>query len=258
VLARALAGALLSILLAVTARRMRSLSTSGSWAAAVVGTLALTAGWGWGIILFSFFASGSALSKLGERRKADLIGSIVEKGGERDAVQVLANGGVFAAAALAHSLFPSPVWMAIGSGALAASAADTWATELGTLAGGTPISVISGKRVPPGTSGGITFVGTVAAIAGAIFIAVVTALANWPVPFTAITVGGVAGALADSILGATIQTRRWCDLCAESTERLVHRCGTTTRPVGGLAGFDNDSVNTVCSAVGALVALLLS
>lgn len=227
-------------------------------AAVVVGTLSIAAGWSWGIILFAFFASGSALSKLGERRKADLIGSIVEKGGERDAVQVLANGGIFAAAAVAHLLSPSPVWLAIGSGAVAASAADTWATELGTLAGGTPISIVSGKRVAPGTSGGITFVGSVAAIAGAIFIAVVAALANWPVPFTAITVGGVAGALTDSLLGATIQMRRWCDLCAESTERLVHRCGTTTRPAGGLAGFDNDSVNTVCSAIGALVVLLLS
>jgi uncharacterized protein (TIGR00297 family) len=258
VLARALAGALLSVLFAIAARRIRLLSTSGSLAAAVVGTLSIAAGWSWGIILIAFFASGSALSKLGERRKADLVGSIVEKGGERDAVQVLANGGIFAAAAVAHLLYPSPVWLAIGSGALAASAADTWATELGTLAGGAPISIISGKRVPPGTSGGITFVGSVAAIAGAIFIAVVAALANWPVPFTAITVGGVAGALADSLLGATIQARRWCDLCAESTERLVHHCGTTTSPAEGLAGFDNDSVNTVCSAIGALVVLLLS
>ncbi len=257
-LARALAGALLSVLFAVAARRARSLSPSGALAAAVVGTLSVAAGWSWGVLLIAFFASGSALSKLGERRKADLIGSIVEKGGERDAVQVLANGGIFAAAAVAHVLFPSPIWLALGSGALAASAADTWATEVGTLAGGAPISIISGKRVPPGTSGGITFVGSVAAIAGAIFIAVVAALANWPVPFTAITVGGVAGALADSLLGATIQARRWCDLCAESTERLVHRCGKTTRPAGGLAGFDNDSVNTVCSAIGALVALLLS
>jgi uncharacterized protein (TIGR00297 family) len=258
VLARALAGAVLSVLFATAARRTRSLSTSGSVAAVVVGTLSVAAGWSWGVLLIAFFASGSALSKLGERRKADLIGSIVEKGGERDAVQVLANGGIFAAAAIGYFLIPSPIWFAIGAGALAASAADTWATEIGTLAGGAPISIVSGKRVPPGTSGGVTFVGTVAAVAGALFIAVVAAFANWPVPFTAITVGGVAGSLADSLLGGTIQARRWCDLCAESTERLVHRCGTPTRPAGGLAGFDNDSVNTVCSAIGALVALLLS
>ena len=82
-------------------------------------------------------------------------------------------------------------------------------------------------------------------------------LANWPVPFAAVALGGMAGALADSILGGLVQARRWCDLCAKSTERLVHSCGTPTRQVGGIAGFDNDLVNAVCSGFGALVALLL-
>ena len=52
-------------------------------------------------------------------------------------MQVLANGGVFALAALLGAVLGSP-WPAAGSraalGALAASAADTWATEIGTLA----------------------------------------------------------------------------------------------------------------------------
>jgi hypothetical protein len=43
-----------------------------------------------------------------------------------------------------------------------------------------------------------------------------------------------------------------------STERRIHSCGTTTRPGGGLAGFDNDLVNAVCTGVGALIALLLT
>jgi uncharacterized membrane protein len=64
--------------------------------------------------------------------------------------------------------------------------------------------------------------------------------------------------MADSLLGATIQEQRWCDLCAKATERLVHTCGTLTRHAGGVVGFDNDAVNALCSAVGALVALLLS
>jgi uncharacterized protein (TIGR00297 family) len=258
VLGRALTGAVLCALFVVSANRLRTLSISGAIAAAIVGTLSIAAGWSWGIVLLAFFASASALSKVGERRKTDLTGSIVEKGGARDAIQVLANGGIYAAAALGEVVFPSSIWFAIGAGALAASCSDTWATEIGTLAGGDPISIISGKTVPAGTSGGITFAGTIAAIAGALFIAVVAALASWPVPFTAITVGGIVGALTDSVLGGSVQARRWCDLCAVSTERVVHGCGTKTRPAGGIAGLDNDSVNTICSAIGALVALLLS
>jgi uncharacterized protein (TIGR00297 family) len=257
-LARAIAGAVLAVAATFVARRARMLSVSGAATSVVVGTLAIAASWSWGFLLLSVFVSASALSKLGERKKAVLLGPVVQKGDERDAGQVFANGGIYAMAALGHIVFPSPVWQALGIGALAASTADTWATEVGTLAGGEPISIISGKRVPPGTSGGVTLLGTMAGAGGALFIAAGATLANWPVPFAAVALGGIAGALADSLLGATVQARRWCDVCAKSTERLVHNCGTPTRHAGGVAGFDNDAVNAVCSGVGALVALLLS
>lgn len=257
-LARAGIGAVLSIFVALAARRARTLATSGVIAAAVVGTISLAAGWSWGALLLSMFVSASALSRLGERQKTERVGSVLEKGGERDAGQVFANGGVYAVAALGSLLAPSPIWYAIGAGALAASAADTWATEVGTLAGGDPISIVSGRRVAPGTSGGISLLGTAVGVGGALFMGTAAALTSWPVPFAAVALGGVAGALADSLLGATVQARRWCDLCAKSTERLVHSCGTPTSHAGGLVGFDNDAVNAVCSGVGALVALLLS
>ncbi|MDP9279105.1 MAG: DUF92 domain-containing protein [Gemmatimonadota bacterium] len=257
-LARAIAGGMLAVAVTFAARRTRSLTMSGAVTAAIVGTLAIAAGWSWGFLLCSFFVTASALSRLGERRKMELVGAIVQKGGERDAKQVLSNGGVFALSALGYLILPAPIWYAAGIGALAASTADTWATEVGTLAGGEPISIISGRKVPPGTSGGVTLIGSVAGAGGALFIAAGAALAHWPVPFAAAALGGMAGALADSILGATLQARRWCDLCAKSTERLVHSCGTPTRRAGGVAGFDNDAVNAVCSAVGALVAFLLS
>lgn len=257
-LARAVAGGLLAVSVAVVARRSHTLSTSGAVTAAVVGTLALAAGWSWGLLLLLHFAAASALSNLGEGKKAELVRPIVQKGSERDARQVLANGGLYALAALGYLVSPSALWYALGVGALAASAADTWATEIGTLAGGEPVSILSGRRVPPGTSGGVTVVGTMAGAAGAVFIGATATLANWPVPLAAAALGGMAGALADSLLGAVLQARRWCDLCASSTERLVHNCGTPTRHAGGLAGFDNDAVNAVCAGVGALVAILLS
>ena len=257
-LPRAIAGFILAVAASFVARRARMLTVSGAATSVVVGTLAIAAGWNWGFLLLSVFVSASALSKLGERKKAALVGPVVQKGDDRDAGQVFANGGIYAIAALCYTVFPSPVWQVLGIGALAASTADTWATEIGTLAGGEPISIISRQRVPPGTSGGVTLVGTMAGAAGALFVAAGAGLANWPVPFAAVALGGVAGALADSLLGATVQSRRWCDACAKSTERLVHTCGTPTRHVGGVAGFDNDAVNAVCSGVGALVGLLLS
>jgi uncharacterized protein (TIGR00297 family) len=253
--ARAVAGAILSVVVVLAARRTRTLSLSGAIAGAIVGTLCMAAGWSWGLLLLSLFVSASALSRIGEERKLARISSVVEKGGERDAGQVLANGGVFAAAALGQLLAPSPVWMALGVGAIASSTADTWATEVGTLSTREPVSILSWRRVPAGTSGAVTLLGTAAGLAGAAFIAGEAALASWPVSFAAGALGGIAGALADSILGATIQARRWCEACATSTERKVHSCGTPTIHAAGVRGFDNDVVNGVCSAVGALVAL---
>lgn len=237
---------------------MRTLSTSGALAGTVVGAIALAGGWSWGILLVTHFIVASALSRLGGKRKARLIGAVVEKGDRRDAKQVLANGGVYALAAIAHMVSHTGAWYAVGIGALAASAADTWATEIGTLFGRNPRLIVSGQPVPAGTSGGVSLVGTIASLGGALFIAAGAALARWPVPFTAVALGGLAGAMADSLLGATLQTRRWCDVCAKPTERPVHNCGNQTRRTGGLRGFDNDAVNAVCSGVGALVTLLLS
>lgn len=215
------------------------------------------AGWSWSALLVAHFVAASALSKTGEARKAPLLTPILEKGDERDARQVLANGGVFVLAAIAYMVSKSPAWYALGAGALAASAADTWATEVGTLARHDPVSIVSGKRVPPGTSGGITLWGWSAAFGGALFIAAGAAFARWPVSFTAVALGGMAGALSDSLLGATIQCRRWCDSCEKPTERNVHVCGTRTRVSGGYRWVDNDAVNAISSVVGALITLLL-
>ena len=255
---RLISGLIGAGIFAFGARRMRALSTSGALAGTVVGAIALAAGWSWGILLVAHFIVASALSKFGEKRKARLIGAVVEKGDRRDAKQVLANGGVYALAAIAHTLSRTGTWYAVGIGALAASAADTWATEIGTLFGRNSRSIVSGQPVPAGTSGGVSLVGTIASLGGALFIAAGATLARWPVPFTAVLLGGLAGAMADSLLGATLQTRRWCEVCAKPTERPVHICGNPTRRTGGLRGFDNDAVNAVCSGVGALVTLLLS
>jgi uncharacterized protein (TIGR00297 family) len=255
---RLIAGAVASAITAFGARKMRALSRTGAIAAFVVGTAAVVAGWSWAALLIAYFAAATILSKAGEGTKANRIGSIVDKGDERDATQVFANGGIFALAAVAGSIMHSSAWFAIGIGALAASAADTWATEVGTLVGNEPISIVSGRRVPAGTSGGITLAGSLAGIAGALFVAAGATLARWPVTFTAVALGGIAGALSDSLLGATLQSRRWCDVCEKGTERLVHDCGNRTRRIGGVGGMDNDAVNAICSVVGALITLLLS
>jgi uncharacterized protein (TIGR00297 family) len=180
-------------------------------------------------------------------------------------VQVLANGALFAGAALAMLIHPHVQWIALGAGSLAASAADTWATEIGTLSRHHPRSILSGRRVPAGTSGGVSLIGTLAMIAGATFIAALVHALRWtPAIAVGVGAGGLVGAVFDSLLGATLQARRWCDGCARETERATHDCmpapapSLPTRHLRGLAWMDNDVVNFLSSAAGGLLAAVLS
>lgn len=259
-LVRIASAVVVALAIALIARRRGSLTTSGAIAATGIGALALMAGWSWGILLVAYFVSSSVLSHHGEREKQKLNAAIVEKGGARDAVQVLANGGIFAVAALLAWLDPTHVvrWQALGAGVLAASASDTWATEIGTLIGGVPRSIVRWEPLPRGMSGGVTVVGTLAALAGAAFVAIVAATLSWPGRVVVASLaGGFVGSTIDSLLGATLQTRRWCDACRTHTERAVHDCGVATRRAGGIPGFGNDAVNFVSGLAGGLLALLL-
>jgi uncharacterized protein (TIGR00297 family) len=255
VLVRLLAGLLLAAAIAAAARRARSLSTSGAIAAALLGAACVAAGWRWGALLIAYFVASSLLSRWREEAKARRTAGIVAKGGERDAMQVIANGGVYALFAVLALVRPSPVLEAIALGALAAATADTWGTEIGTLARGTPRLVTTWRAVPAGTSGAVSVMGTLATVAGALFVGGAALALGWRRgPVAAAVLGGIMGATVDSVLGATVQARRWCEACAMPTEREVHSCGATTRHAGGLAWLDNDRVNLAAVVAGALAA----
>jgi len=53
-----------------------------------------------------------------------------------------------------------------------AATADTWATEVGVLSKSAPRLILSFKKVPQGTSGGVSILGTVAAFSGALIVAI--------------------------------------------------------------------------------------
>jgi uncharacterized protein (TIGR00297 family) len=243
---------------AFAAWRLDVLSRGGALAAAAVGAAAVAAGWAWAVLLLAYFISSIALTRFRAAAKARRAGDVVAKGGPRDALQVLANGGIFALAAVLSAWSDADAWRALGAGSLAAAASDTWATEVGTLAGRAPRSILTWERVPAGTSGGVSAAGFAAAVGGAAFVAVAALALRWPADVVAAAAaGGVAGSTLDSVLGATIQARRWCDRCGAATEREVHVCGATTRVVGGIRWLDNDAVNVLCTIAGGLMALVL-
>ncbi len=258
-------GLLFSSMIALLAYRRRSLSRSGVVGAIITGTTTTgIGGWSWGLTLIFFFVSSSLLSHFREQDKERTAADKFSKGSRRDIGQVAANGGVATLLALGYGLSSSPALRQLLQagyiGSLAAANADTWATELGVLSPQPPRLITTGKRVAPGTSGGITPLGTAAAALGAGALGLFSWLLqsdreqHLSLPLLAL-VSGLAGSLCDSLLGATVQATYFCPACKKETERRIHSCGTPTTFARGLPWLDNDGVNFLATLSGALIAM---
>lgn len=247
----------LATLVALVAWRLRTLTRSGALSAILVGTITMgIGGWPAAAVLFAFFGPSVVLSRLGRAQKRLLTD--IGKHGPRNAMQVLANGGI---ATLSIALTALPHATSLASTAFAAAfataAADTWGTEIGTLVRATPRHIFTWKPMGTGLSGGVTAVGTLAELCGAAVVASVAMLVGVG-SFLPIMLAGFAGAMIDSVLGATLQERRYCDACRRSCEIDPHDCGLRTRVIGGVRGITNDVVNLGATASGALLGLLFA
>ncbi|MEI7026810.1 DUF92 domain-containing protein [Paenibacillus sp. y28] len=248
------------------------LSRSGAIAAGLTGTLLYALGTSpWFGLMIAFFITSSVLSKWKRERKRQAE-SGYEKSGARDAGQVLANGGMGVLLCVLHALWPqeASLWAAY-VGVMAAVTADTWATEVGGLSRTAPRSILNGRKVPAGTSGGVTPLGIMASLAGGTFIgaaawglAALLPDASRPheaaLPLALLpalgAAGGLIGSLADSLLGATLQQTYRCTVCGRELERSEH-CGRSAMRARGLRGMNNDAVNVLGSWIGGAAAVLL-
>ncbi len=262
-LIQVLAGLVLAAIASYLAYRLHSLTPRGAFAATLLGTVVFgLGGWQWAVLLLAFFISSSALTRAfkGAKQGAE---EKYEKGGQRDEMQVLSNGGVAGAFVLLHAAFPGAAWPWIGfAGALAAVNADTWATELGVLNPGQPrLLTALGKPVEKGTSGAVSWVGTLASLLAAGLVGgLAVVMFGKPLGLLAsIALAGLIGSLVDSLLGATVQALYYCPLDKKETEQHpLHGCGTPTVRIRGWSWLNNDMVNVACSVTGAVAALLLS
>src|SRR5205814_1098838 len=171
-------------------------------------------------------------------------------------------------------------WLAPGglAAALAVGAAVAWGFGWQGLVllfaffiSGSLLSQLAERRAPRrharqvlanggGASGGITALGTMGSVAGAAAIAALAQLVRprgiAPGSAALITAAGVAGMLADSLLGATVQGKFECPACDARFERGNSVCHEPVRLTRGWRWLDNDAVNLAATLVGASVAAL--
>lgn len=241
---------------------LKKVTAGGAVAGLTVGiALFLFAGPAAFVILMAFFISSVFAGRAGGERKRALE-QIWEKGGRRDQWQALANTGPQAAMAVAalvagSSARADPAVFVGIAGGFAAATADTWASELGSVFGGRPVSLRSLRPTRPGESGAISAAGTVLGLGGALLIGVLGLLSVWAIVRASVVpaleaglvifAAGAVGFFLDSLLGAFVQVQ----FVAESGA-LVEKRKPGARRARGLPFVGNDVVNLISTTVATL------
>ncbi len=262
-------------LVAVLAWRLGALDAGGAVAAFGAGGIIFGfGGLGPSAALLAFFLTGSFLSSLSARpgeapllRKEELAG-----GYARNWRQVVANGFVPTVAMLAARFVPVHSMLLLDAfyGSIAAMCADSWGTEIGTRFGGRVYDAITGRVLERGLSGGVSIAGLAASAGGAALIALIAAiplpvlaggapLRQNPGTIAAIFLAGLLGSVSDSILGSTVQAK-YRDPETGSLCEVSRPAKTGTRhqkPLYGYKQINNNVVNFVASAIGALIVVVI-
>ena len=204
-------------ILMVVSRVRHILNETGTWAAAILGLgVAIAGHWTWLVILLGFLTAGFAATRW---RYDDKRAKGLHEGdeGERDWTNVVANGGVpLIVAALAIYSEDWETLLPVFTAAVAVAASDTFASEFGCL-DERVYMITTMKKCEPGINGGFSPTGQLAALGGALLIALIgTALGflvgaealNKPLEFIlSITIIGFIGCQIDSLFGALLENR---------------------------------------------------
>lgn len=242
---RIYAAIILSLFCAYLGFVLNWLTLDGASSATMFGIIAFgLGGLSSAIIVLAFFISSSILSK-------DQISTegFLKRKFRRDGIQVWSNGFWFALWIIVWFLSDQQPFLVAAVSSIAFATSDTWASEVG--AGRTESNtylVTNMESVKPGTDGGVSVIGTVASVAGAIFIASIFWTMNMEASlFTIalIALSGFIGNLADSWFGATTQGKK----LAPFFENLFAR---------QISYVDNNMVNWLAGGTASVIALVLT
>ena len=257
-------GALLSGVIVVASLRLRLLTAAGGIGALAVGTLAFSiGGWPLWLLLMWFFGSSNIASKIMAKR----MGTVAKKSHEtRSLKQVLANSVPFLVCAVASVVANDSRFLIVSAAALAASTADTWASEIGVFSTRPPIDILTGKRMQRGLSGGVSPLGLVATAVGSatsaflamfLFHAFGYSVPTGPAAFFFIIACGILGSLVDSVLGSLLQAKYRADGEPALVESVPRGEGRSYALVSGYAWVTNDAVNFLSGAIVVAFGLML-
>lgn len=235
---------------------------SGVIVSIVTGTLIIACGPWYGIVLLGlFFCSSGFIHLMKLHFKNPLTDSISEKGAQRDGVQVLANSLPAVLSLIAFFITQQTIFLVGFTSGISGATADTWASEIGVLSKSKPRNILTRKTMVKGQSGGISLLGSLASIFGALLIScsfyLFLLMDNQfqTVAFYFVTIPFLAGylnSILDSILGSAIQASYRCRVCGKQTEKSYHH-DKPAQLVKGYVFITNDTVNFLSGCLTVLI-----
>lgn len=212
-------------------------------------------GYPFAVLTISLFVAAAIIGKITQKIYFKRAGA--QQKTARKAIQILANGGIAVAFAIAY-YFSKQTWaLYVAFIVIIEEFADSMSSDVGRLSSRQPVDLLRFKRIPTGISGGVSLLGTVTAVVAS-FAAGLIAFAFFHNALLYLVISAIAflGTVVDSVFGSLLQGRFVCPVCGTVTEKRVC-CDTPTTLTKGFAAVDNCLVNFLSGAVTAGVACLV-
>ncbi len=176
----------------------------------------------------------------------------------RNEIQVLANGGAAFVCAFAYIFVPKSIFIAAFVAVMAEALADTVSSGFGIFADET-IDLFRMKKCERGVSGGVSGIGTFAALVASFLLPAVAFALGFIEPIYILICGAVAfgGCFVDTFIGSLFQEKYICPICKTVTDEKTH-CKAETEKHSGFAVIDNNVTNFISNVVTAVVVILCS
>ena len=212
-----------------------------TWIVLMIGPTAL-------VLPVLFLIFGSLLSRLNRGDKS----MAKDDSHGRNAHQVFANGGIGMIMAVPYLLTHNELYLSLFTLVFTAAMSDTSSSEIGRRIKGTTWNIGTLKKVVPGESGGVSIIGTVAGLIGAMIIGGISYFI-FGLPLSTVfwlTLLGFIGMIIDSFLGAFLQGKY-------RVHGILLEEGRQDQLVSGFHWVDNSMVNFLSVGIVVLIGYIV-